>query len=128
MDFVEKKWLKPMILLWIRSAWMFILTLFGMIMLFFLNLCKSFYRSYVPAIYPHVVLVRREAAGSYAENQKITAVRKVYQRAIVTPMTSVELLWKDYCAYETVDSIYLSLNILSKINIFWVFLRVSIRR
>lgn len=42
--------------------------------------------------------------GSYAENQKITAVRKVYQKGILTPMTSVELLWKDYCTYEMVNS------------------------
>lgn len=45
----------------------------------------------------------REAVGSYAENQNITAVRKVYQKGIMTPMISVELLWKDYCSYEMVD-------------------------
>lgn len=42
--------------------------------------------------------------GSYAENQKIAAVRKVYQKGIMTPMVSVELLWKDYCTYEMVNS------------------------
>ncbi|CAF3540845.1 unnamed protein product [Rotaria sordida] len=41
-----------------------------------------------------------EAVGSDAENKKITAVRKVYQKGIMTPMTNVELLWKDYCTYE----------------------------
>ncbi|CAF0806537.1 unnamed protein product [Didymodactylos carnosus] len=41
-----------------------------------------------------------EAVGSYAENQKITAVRKVYQKGVMTPMTNIELLWKDYCSYE----------------------------
>ncbi|CAF1144036.1 unnamed protein product [Adineta ricciae] len=41
-----------------------------------------------------------DAVGSFAENQKITAIRKVYQKGIMTPMTSIELLWKDYCAYE----------------------------
>lgn len=45
-------------------------------------------------------LLCREAVGSYAENQKIAAVRKVYQKGIMTPMISVEFLWKDYCAYE----------------------------
>jgi len=34
-----------------------------------------------------------EAAGSYAENQKITAIRKIYQRAVVNPMTNIEQLW-----------------------------------
>jgi len=43
--------------------------------------------------------------GSYAENQKIAAVRKVYQKGIMTPMVSVELLWKDYCTYEMVSYI-----------------------
>ncbi|GFS18001.1 cleavage stimulation factor subunit 3 [Elysia marginata] len=43
----------------------------------------------------------REAVGSYAENQRITAVRKVYQRGVTNPMINIELLWKDYNAYET---------------------------
>lgn len=42
-----------------------------------------------------------EAVGSYAENQRITAVRKVYQRGVVTPMLNIEQLWKDYIAYES---------------------------
>ena len=44
----------------------------------------------------------REAVGSYAENQRITAVRKVYQRGIVNPMINIEILWKEYCAFEQV--------------------------
>ncbi|CAH0394855.1 unnamed protein product [Bemisia tabaci] len=43
-----------------------------------------------------------EAIGSYAENQKITACRKVYQRGVVNPMNKIEALWKDYIAYEQV--------------------------
>ncbi|XP_014665029.1 PREDICTED: cleavage stimulation factor subunit 3-like [Priapulus caudatus] len=42
-----------------------------------------------------------EAVGSYAENQRITAVRKIYQRGCVNPMVNIEQLWKDYTAYET---------------------------
>ncbi|XP_066255675.1 protein suppressor of forked [Euwallacea similis] len=41
-----------------------------------------------------------EAVGSYAENQKIGAVRKVYQRGIITPMIGMETFWKDYIAFE----------------------------
>ncbi|XP_054160446.1 cleavage stimulation factor subunit 3-like [Oppia nitens] len=41
-----------------------------------------------------------EAVGSYAENQKITAVRRVYQRGVVNPMISIESFWKDYITYE----------------------------
>ncbi|XP_076256527.1 cleavage stimulation factor subunit su(f) isoform X2 [Rhynchophorus ferrugineus] len=41
-----------------------------------------------------------EAVGSYAENQKISAVRKVYQRGIINPMTGMETFWKDYIAFE----------------------------
>lgn len=41
-----------------------------------------------------------EAVGSYAENQKISAVRKVYQRGIINPMSGMEQFWKDYIAFE----------------------------
>lgn len=41
-----------------------------------------------------------EAVGSYAENQKISAIRKVYQRGIITPMTGMETFWKDYISFE----------------------------
>lgn len=41
-----------------------------------------------------------EAVGSYAENQKISAVRKVYQRGVVNPMVNIEQLWKDYMSFE----------------------------
>ncbi|ERE72185.1 cleavage stimulation factor subunit 3 [Cricetulus griseus] len=41
-----------------------------------------------------------EAVGSYAENQRITAVRRVYQRGCVNPMINIEQLWRDYNKYE----------------------------
>ncbi|XP_011167084.2 protein suppressor of forked [Solenopsis invicta] len=41
-----------------------------------------------------------EAVGSYAENQKISAVRKVYQRGVINPMINMEQLWKDYMSFE----------------------------
>ncbi|KAH9415072.1 Cleavage stimulation factor subunit 3 [Dermatophagoides pteronyssinus] len=41
-----------------------------------------------------------DAQGSYAENQKISAVRRVYQRGIVIPMLNIETFWKEYLAYE----------------------------
>ena len=34
-----------------------------------------------------------EAVGSYAENQKISAIRKIYHRGIIIPMLNVETLW-----------------------------------
>lgn len=43
-----------------------------------------------------------EASGSFAENQKITAIRKVYQKGVMNPMINVDQLWKDYCAFENV--------------------------
>jgi len=56
----------------------------------------------------------REAIGSYAENQRITAVRKVYQRGVVNPMISIELLWKEYNAFEHVRVIYYLLTVMYK--------------
>ncbi len=41
-----------------------------------------------------------EAVGSYAENQKITAIRKVYQKAVLTPIIGIEQLWKEYIQFE----------------------------
>lgn len=43
-----------------------------------------------------------DAKGSYAENQKISAVRRVYQRGIIIPMSNIENFWKEYLAYEQV--------------------------
>ena len=34
-----------------------------------------------------------DAVGSYAENQKISAIRKIYQRGIVNPMINIEQFW-----------------------------------
>ncbi|KAI2808562.1 Cleavage stimulation factor subunit 3 [Blomia tropicalis] len=42
-----------------------------------------------------------DAQGNYAENQKISAVRRVYQRGIIIPMLNIETFWKDYLAYES---------------------------
>lgn len=44
----------------------------------------------------------RPTVGQYAENQRISAVRKIYQRGVVTPMVNIEQLWAEYCAYEKV--------------------------
>lgn len=41
-----------------------------------------------------------DAQGNYAENQKISAVRRVYQRGILIPMANIESFWKDYLNYE----------------------------
>ncbi|CAI5441860.1 unnamed protein product [Caenorhabditis angaria] len=45
------------------------------------------------------------AVGQYAENQRITAVRRVYQRAIATPLHNLDAIWNEYCVYEkTINS------------------------
>ncbi|XP_059832079.1 cleavage stimulation factor subunit 3 isoform X1 [Mobula hypostoma] len=49
-----------------------------------------------------------EAVGSYAENQRITAVRRVYQRGCVNPMINIEQLWRDYNKYEESINIHLA--------------------
>nr|XP_047143845.1 cleavage stimulation factor subunit 3 isoform X1 [Hydra vulgaris] len=41
-----------------------------------------------------------EAQGSYAENQKISQIRKVYSRAVHTPIHNIESLWKEYSHFE----------------------------
>ncbi|MEQ2167086.1 Cleavage stimulation factor subunit 3 [Goodea atripinnis] len=56
-----------------------------------------------------------EAVGSYAENQRITAVRRVYQRGCVNPMINIEQLWRDYSKYEEASDTITSLR--SGINV-----------
>lgn len=41
-----------------------------------------------------------QAANTQEESQRMTAVRKAYQKAIVTPTHHVEQLWKDYENFE----------------------------
>ena len=53
-----------------------------------------------------------EACGAYAENQKILATRKVYQKGITNPMANIEAYWKDYIAFER----SINLNIAEKFS------------
>ena len=38
--------------------------------------------------------------SAYEEQQKLDQVRRIYQRAVHTPLVDVELIWKDYDAFE----------------------------
>ena len=38
--------------------------------------------------------------SQYAEGQKIVKIRKVYQRAVVTPFLNLESVWRDYTQWE----------------------------
>ncbi len=56
-----------------------------------------------------------EAVGNYAESQKITAIRKIYQKGIVNPMINIEQLW--YVTIRvTVTLVGLSIMVHSFIN------------
>lgn len=46
----------------------------------------------------------REAQGTFAENQKAQTLRQAYQKAVVTPIMSLEQLWKEYNIFENVSS------------------------
>ena len=50
-----------------------------------------------------------DAQGSYAENQKISAIRKIYHRGVVIPMLSVETLWYDNELFYILSSLRLHL-------------------
>jgi len=41
-----------------------------------------------------------QAQNTQEESQRMTAVRKVYQKAIITPTHHIEQLWKDYENFE----------------------------
>ncbi|TNN75830.1 Cleavage stimulation factor subunit 3 [Liparis tanakae] len=57
-----------------------------------------------------------EAVGSYAENQRITAVRRVYQRGCVNPMINIEQLWRDYSKYEEGINVHLAKKMIEDRN------------
>ncbi|CAP22079.2 Protein CBR-SUF-1 [Caenorhabditis briggsae] len=57
-------------------------------------LAFSIYQDYI------AFLKKVPAIGQYAENQRITAVRRVYQKALATPMHNLDTIWADYCAFE----------------------------
>ncbi|XVF82621.1 hypothetical protein PTKIN_Ptkin16aG0063800 [Pterospermum kingtungense] len=54
------------------------------------------------------------AANTQEESQRMTAVRKVYQKAIVTPTHHIEQLWKDYENFENSVSRQLAKGLLSE--------------
>ncbi|KAI5120731.1 hypothetical protein M0805_006437 [Coniferiporia weirii] len=41
-----------------------------------------------------------EASSTWEEQQKMDTLRKIYQRAVQIPIENVEMLWKDYEAFE----------------------------
>uniref|UniRef100_A0A2C9ULU6 Suppressor of forked domain-containing protein n=1 Tax=Manihot esculenta TaxID=3983 RepID=A0A2C9ULU6_MANES len=55
-----------------------------------------------------------QALNAQEESQRMTAVRKVYQKAIVTPTHHVEQLWKDYENFENSVSRQLAKGLLSE--------------
>ncbi|KAM3712123.1 hypothetical protein ACJW31_01G158800 [Castanea mollissima] len=54
------------------------------------------------------------AQNTQEESQRMTAVRKVYQKAIVTPTHHIEQLWKDYENFENSVSRQLAKGLLSE--------------
>lgn len=54
------------------------------------------------------------ARSAQEENQRMTAVRKAYQKAIVTPTHHVEQLWKDYENFENSVSRVLAKGLISE--------------
>ncbi|XP_030952136.1 cleavage stimulation factor subunit 77-like [Quercus lobata] len=54
------------------------------------------------------------AQNTQEESQRMTAVRKVYQKAIITPTHHIEQLWKDYENFENSVSRQLAKGLLSE--------------
>ena len=41
-----------------------------------------------------------QTSSTWEEQKKMDALRKIYQRAVQIPLENVEILWKDYEAFE----------------------------
>lgn len=65
-----------------------------------------------------------QALNAQEESQRMTAVRKAYQKAIVTPTHHVEQLWKDYENFENSVSrqlvIFFHLDHVCCLSLFWL--------
>lgn len=46
------------------------------------------------------LLKEREAGNQWQSGQKMDDIRRAYQRAVAVPLANVELLWREYDAYE----------------------------
>ncbi|XP_065826444.1 cleavage stimulation factor subunit 3-like [Oscarella lobularis] len=55
-----------------------------------------------------------DVQGTFAENQKITAVRKVFQKAIATPLLNIEAIWKAYTQFEQSTNMTLAKKLLDE--------------
>ncbi|KAL7670463.1 hypothetical protein ACOME3_005398 [Neoechinorhynchus agilis] len=63
----------------------------------------------------HVNFLRSVTAdNSFADNQKIVSVRKIFQRAVLIPIIGVEQMWKDYCAFEIGINIVLAKRVIDE--------------
>ena len=71
-----------------------------------------------------------DAAGSsYAENQKISAIRRIYHRGVIIPMLNVENLWYEKYEFNNLKSITTTLTTSLRPFTFYSFLHyyVSLR-
>lgn len=62
------------------------------------NACQK--RQVSLSLYCSLCMMIFQALNTQEESQRMTAVRKAYQKAIVTPTHHVEQLWKDYENFE----------------------------
>ena len=64
-----------------------------------------------------------DAAGSsYAENQKISAIRRIYHRGVIIPMLNVENLWYEKYEFNNLKSITTTLTTSLRPFTFYSFL------
>lgn len=60
-------------------------------------------------------LKAQPATLPFQQGEKLTMIRKVYQQAVVLPLTQVDTLWKEYEAWETSNNRDLAKEIISKL-------------
>lgn len=58
----------------------------------------SIWRDYIQYVKGGVSATK--AANSFEESQRVTTLRRLYQRVIESPMINLETLWKEYDAFE----------------------------
>lgn len=65
--------------------------------------------------------------NAFEQSQQITAVRKAYHSAIALPLGQIDLIWKEYCAWEQMLNKELAKEMLAQKQIFYINAKSSRR-
>lgn len=100
-----------------RTRWEWQFSLYFVACLRWLCSCCSLLFHVKGTYFQNVIL---QALNTQEESHRMTAVRKVYQKAIVTPTHHIEQIWKEYENFENSVSRQLVILWFWNVNVKWI--------